>query len=152
MVIVLLPDPDAAKDGLSTETIRTAAELRLRSAGIKVRPCGDAPKPEDASSSSFLVISVSTHKTRLTTVLPESISKEIPEYIKDGGLYACEIRIDLMQWCAPIRDSSSACMASTWIRGNICAVGSERLSKIKSYVEQHVDEFINDYLTANPKK
>jgi len=43
-------------------------------------------------------------------------------------------------------------LASTWSRGTVGMVGSQRMSRVvRDEVADEVDEFANDFLSVNPK-
>ena len=50
------------------------------------------------------------------------------------------------------RDRSITCLSTTWQRGQVGILGRKVIDDLRGIVGDRVDEFINDYLAANPKK
>jgi len=124
--------PDAERDGLSKPTLQTDVELKLRQAGITVltRETGN-PAPGDP----WLYLNVATVK-------------------RSTGLYAFNVYLKLNQDVRLTRAPSTMMSAVTWdALGTVGIVGSEPFSStVRGVVKDQVDQFINAYLAANPKK
>ena len=123
---------DAERDGLTTDAIRTAVELRLREAGITVfsGPTEDAAGP----AYPYLYVSVNTNKL-------------------DGssdGLYAPCVSVELSQVMTS-RVTGAGVYGVTWQRGGVWTVESARLRNMRDSIKDNVDKFINDWLTVHPK-
>ena len=114
---------------MTEEQIETDVELRLRKAGIKV---------VDNSEPEFLFLSIDIGAVR------------------SQGLYAFAIWVKYHQPVRLVRDLSIMSIGTTWGATTTRFVGivsRERLNKfVREKVADRVDEFINDYLAANPKK
>ncbi len=133
---VNIANEDAGKHRLPFLTkndLQTQVEIELRKAGIKV--LSSYRGPDDG----FFVVAVGAMK--------ES---------KDGPLYAFDIQSVLMQRVALLRNRKIETTAVTWPYNQTSTFGTtpslmvERT--IKDIVARQVDEFINDYLAANPKE
>lgn len=119
--------PGGDQWGLSQSQLQVDVELRLRKAGIRV------------VSSSELSASTATVYVRVS-ISPSNISEARRCY---------DMGIELMQNVALVRDPSIFTVATTW---STPGGGFSNPDHIRSRLGDMVDEFINDYLTANPKK
>lgn len=128
-VVVESISQEAERDALTKIRLKVVAELELRKAGIKV-----LTKKEWLSNPScpWLYINVNANK-------------------HSSGLYACYVSIKLIQKVILLGNQSVMMPASTWSTGTLGIGGRAGLSAMEETVKYHVDEFINDYLTANPK-
>ncbi len=133
---VLIANEDAGNHRLpflTRDDLHTQVEIALRKAGIKV--ISSYRGPDDG----FFVVVVRAMK--------ES---------KDGPLYALKIQSALSQRVALLRNRKIKTIAATWPYTRTCMFGMtsslmvERT--IKDIVARQVNEFINDYLAANPKE
>lgn len=106
-----------------------AVELNPRKAGIKVLT---RDEQHSYPSNPYLYINVSTHKYR-------------------SVLYAVDISIWLMQQVILLGNPSITTSATTWFTGGTGVIGCNKLRDIEEFLKGFVDQFINDYLTANPK-
>jgi len=127
-VEVVKMDPDAEREGLTQSILRTDVELRLRQSGIRVLTDAD-----DALTQGTLHLQVRTVKS-------------------EHGFYAYNIDLGLWQFVRLIRDPSIASVAVTWRAGKGGFIGTPRFPEIRNDVRDMVDEFINAYLAANPKR
>jgi hypothetical protein len=130
-VTVEMMRPDAERDGLLRSTLQTDVELRLRQAGIKV-----LSREERSIDIGFpiLYLNVNTLKT-------------------GDGFYAYAISLRLRQAARLIRNSEIIALVDTWnATGVIAVVGKTKLSDVREDVKDKVDEFLNAYLAANPKR
>ena len=124
-------DPDAEKDGLAQSTLRTDVELTLRQAGIRVLTSDGRLA---APGMPYLYLSVGTAKN-------------------EPGFYAYDIDLELKQEVRLTRNPAITSMATTWSApGWVGAVGSRNLSKVREGVRDVLDQFLNAYLAANPKR
>ena len=128
-VVIESLSPDIEKDGLRIENIQTDVELKLRLAGIKVLT-GEERIKEPGTP--FLYVNVSSSKSEL-------------------GIYTFSINIQLRQLVFLARDLDTRIFACTWIKGTIGTIGANNVVDIRDYVKDNVDNFINDYLSVNPK-
>ena len=116
--------------GLHRTDIQTDVELKLRLAGIKVLP-------EDAQPlSPYLYVNANVHANVI-----------LGQY--DSGRHSYAVDCELHQYVILARDESIRTMAATWIVG---FAGTSNLQQIRDSIKDLVDEFINDYLSVNPKK
>lgn len=126
-------DPDAEREGLTQSGLHKAVELRLRQAGIRVMTAGEWL---EAPGGPHLDLHVTTQPTRR------------------GDLYAYSIDLMLRQEATLVRNPAIVATSTTWFRGAVGTVGpASRLATwLHRRVREKVDEFINDYLTVNPKR
>lgn len=130
-VVVEDLDLDAKEAGLTEEKIRADVELKLRLAGIKVLSVEEGLATK---SKAFLYVDVTTVKEKLHQV------------------YAGSVEVSLWERVYLARDPNTITLAATWDKIGI-GLGSSDIArrKIRESVKDLVDEFINDYLAANPK-
>lgn len=121
---------DASADGLSQDAIRTAAELILRSKGIRIltnierTPSGSVP---------YLYINVNTLKEEL-------------------GLYAYAVNVEFKQVVGLLSIKGKLAWGATWSTSVVGAVGEANLRQIiADGVEPLVKDFANDFLSVNPR-
>jgi hypothetical protein len=122
---------EVEKGGLNKTSIQTDVELKLRQAG--------------------------------TTVLTEAESHAVPggpvlyvnvnaQSSQNGLTYAYSIRVELNQDVRLDRDPSIRIIgATTWSVAGVGTVGRDNLRDIRNSTKDRVDEFINAYLSVNPK-
>jgi hypothetical protein len=131
-VLVEHLNPDAERDGLTDDVIRTAVEQRLRLAGIRVLANSEelfASNPATA----YLYINVQAERGQMA----------------GSNLYVYRIDVELNQWLQS-QVTGSEIPGVTWHRG---ALGTARANNIRDL--HHItlsltDQFINDFLAANP--
>ena len=132
-VIVEDLNPAGKEIGLSKERIQTDVELKLRLAGIKV-----LSKEEwlDAKGRPYLYVRVTALKS--TTL----------------SLYSCFVEVSLYEQVVLVRDPKIVTSASTCRSGGYIMSGGSDVVKesVRKTIKDLVDEFINDYLAANPKE
>ena len=117
--------------GLTTDAIKTAVELRLRRSGIQVFSAfSDDPSP------ALACVYVNINLTKA--------SRNV------SGLYAASVAVELEQWLRSV-GSGLEFPGTTWKRASVATVGEDNLRQLRNVVDDKVDEFINDYLAANPK-
>lgn len=120
---------EAERNGLNKTSVQTDAELKLRQAGITV------------------LTQAESHKT------PGSPALYINVNIFGGPLYAFSIGMELYQDVRLDRDPSTWIPgATTWSVTAVGIVSRENFRNIRDYIKDRVDEFINAYLSVNPKK
>jgi len=123
-VLVEEVSPPAEREGLATSSLKTMVELQLRQAGIRITRVGP-----------YLYLNVNAVKGRVT------------------GVYAVSVRLELNEMVRPNRDPSVKQFAVTWMALPVVGIIPARdLRVIRESVKDMVDEFINAYLAANPKK
>jgi len=129
-VIVEEISPDASADGLSQDAIRTAAELILRSKGIRVLTNIDRTR---LGSAPYLYININTLKEEL-------------------GVYAYAVNVDLKQVVGLLSMKGAQAWGATWSASVVGAVGEANMRQIiADGVEPLVNDFARDYLSVNPR-
>jgi hypothetical protein len=123
MVVVERLTPEAERDGLTKEQLRTDVEVRLRKAGITV-----TSSVEEA----YLYLNVFTVKG-------------------SSELYAYHIRLEFNQEVILKRNRNVSLPAPTWSLDLGGTVGAKKLHEVRDDVADMVDKFINAYLEQNPK-
>jgi hypothetical protein len=126
-VLVEHLNKDLIKDGLNTDTIKTDVEQKLRLAGIGILSRDDFFKELGYP---YLYIDANALK------------------LQRGG-YVYNIDVALMQ-AVILERFFVRLQAQTWSREDLGA--TPRLDTIRDSIEILVDQFINAYLSANPKK
>ena len=128
-VLVEYMDPKAEGIGLTRDQIRTNVELRLRKAGIMVltgKEMGEIPgRP-------IFYVNVNTL------------------FLKQNPLIVYHIRLELQEWVTLGRGFET--VGGIWNASTTGVVGPKQIGKVRELVGDLVDEFINNYLAANPKK
>ena len=109
--------------GFNKDIFQTDIELKLRLAGIKVL--------DETAGSPYLYLNVNA-----------SLAKQRGQYFPYSFI------LELNQYVYLSRDLDIGTTASTWNTG---ALGNGDLSFIREGVKDHVDKFINAYLSVNPK-
>ena len=133
-VFVLVRDirQEAEKYGLTKKALQTDTELQLRRYGIKVltlEECVSTP------GQPFLCINV---------IL--SLEEGVP-------LAGAAINVELRETVLLLREPKRICYSvSTWSKTGVWGVGLSRIKDLRESVKDLVNEFINDYLAANPKE
>jgi len=128
-VFVEAVDPEAERDGLTRAQLQTDVELRLRKAGIKVFT--DPEWQVAPQGSPVLGVQVTLMKHRI-----------FPQYV-----YHIDVAVYQAAYLA--LDGSLA-TATVWKSGSIGTVSVDVLRNMRSIVADYIDEFINDFLAANP--
>ena len=111
---------------LDADAIRTAAELRCRSLGLPVLAQG-------GSTNNHLVITVNA--LSIPNQLVYSIQVDFMQAVKISGA-----------------EDNQVAGASTWSADYMGLLGENRAAGLRKVIGETVDKFVNDYLTANPKK
>ena len=121
--------PEAERLGLTEAQIQTDVELRLRKAGVRVLT---AKESDETPGVPFLYVNVTTIFFQKTSAVVYSIFVQLKEAVTlKRGFIA---------------------VGAIWNTGSVGTVGTSNIRKIRVSVGDKVDEFINDYLAANPKK
>ena len=130
-VVVERLRPEVEREGLTQLILRTDVELKLRQAGIRVLTETERLEMPGAP---FLYLRVST-----------STREAMP--------YAFNIALELRQWVRLLRDPTLTTLGTTWYAvGSTGIVGSRHVADIREVVRDAIDQFINAYLAANPKR
>lgn len=131
-VIIESLSSEAEQAGLNRTAIQTDVELKLRLAGIKVLSEEESLKQRGYP---YLYVNAIV-----------GLGKNTP------GLAFYAIRCALKQDVTLTRDDSISTIATTWDTGASGLVGASNLQNIRGGIKDLVDEFINAYLSVNPKK
>jgi hypothetical protein len=126
-VIVENMQPEADRRGLNRNQIQTDVELRLRKAGVRV-----LTEDEMWNTPGMPTLIVNVNTVFGTGICAYSVHVELTEKVK--------------------LDRGFSVSGAIWEIGMIGAIGTGDMRKIREYVGDMVDKFINDYLAANPKK
>lgn len=120
---------DADLGPISKETVRTAVEARLRQAGIRVI---------ERNKTEFVYLYINL------TATPD----------EEHSFVAFATSLDLYEVVKLERDPSRVLpvFAATWNHSIVGIAGNRRLDVVMGSVRAVTDEFVNDYLAANPKK
>jgi len=134
VVIIYLNDDTSL---LTSEQIKTDVELKLRLTGIEIL---DSDKWTDnlwkttklRKVGAFLVVNVDTM------------------LMSNKSTIVYKVDTSVLQW-ALIRASTYSCYAVTWTNSAFGYVGSSKYQIIRDSIKDEVDDFLNDYLSVNPK-
>lgn len=130
VVVWVSVSQDFEHNGLNSRQIKNDVEIRLRRAGIKVLESSDF-SPHTA----MLSINVAGTDTDDRSV----------------NIYAVSISVDLIQNIQVLHNGAMA-PGKTWSSGGKTGfVGVAKLNRIRDFVGDEVDEFINAYLAMNPR-
>jgi hypothetical protein len=122
-------DPQAERLGLTKAQIRTDVELRLRKAGVTVL----------------------TEKERIETPgIPLLSVKANTNFSQKLPFVTYSTSVDLNEWVTLARGGET--YGAIWSTASLGTIGTTNISKIRDFLGDRVDQFINDYLAANPKK
>ncbi len=123
-------DPELEERGVTQFQIQTLVELKLRQAGIRVLTEEERKKtPGDP----FLSVRICGGKT------------------SDRLNYVLLIELRIVEKVIPERDKNKRVWALTWNSWRLGSAGTQHLRSIYDNLGDLVDEFMNDYLAANPK-
>ena len=134
LVLVEGLNPDVERQVVTQSTLQTDVEVKLRQVGIRVLTETEWLAAPGSPSLSVAVDAVSL-----------SLGEARP-------VYAVVVRLELSQKVALHRNPVIALRAPTWRTGSIVAATAGKVDKVREYVRDKVDEFINAYLAANPKR
>jgi hypothetical protein len=128
MVIHLKPHEERA--GLTIQQIQTDVELRLRQAGIRVL----------------------TQNERLGVPGAPLLEVMVTSVLREDGLCAYRSDVSIYQRVYMLEADTSSATVSTWSTGSVVTVGVRNLSaSVRGTVRDDVDQFINAYLSVNPR-
>ena len=119
---------DMEKDGLTKLQVKTDVELRLRKAGIKVLTKEELPLPKE-----YAVLFVNINSAKMS------------------DSYAFNCSLEVMQAAKLLRDPEITGPFITWTKLDTGYTPKDNLRLIREALADQVDQFINDYLTVNPK-
>lgn len=123
---------DAERDGLTTSGLQIDVELKLRQSAIRVLNQTEAIATPGSPSLWLRVITT--------------------KKLRDVPLYGVAILLDLTQEVRLARNSTIILSAPTWSTALVTVSGTQALSQVRELVRDRVDEFINAYLAANPRR
>jgi hypothetical protein len=121
---------EASHGMLDSTQVRSDVELKLRSAGIRV-----------LSESEWL-------KTAGMPGLGVAV-----DALKQGDdpIYTYSIHVMVSQEVSLDRKPLVSEWTETWSTGSLGIAGSDNVPKIRDFIKDQVDQFLNAYLAANPK-
>lgn len=67
----------------------------------------------------------------------------------DKGLYACDVRAEVIQAAALTRDPQILTPATTWTSTTVGIVGASNVAQLADTVAKMADEFVKDYQSVN---
>lgn len=117
--------------GVTKDQIQTDTEIKLRTAGIKVLSKDELLKEPGHP---FLLIFI------------------IAKYHPVLRAFLISITVELIQRVQLERAPNILNASSTWTESGVALISKGRVQNIRGSVKNYVDEFINAYLTENPKK
>ena len=115
------------RTGLTTDHLRTDAELKLKMAGIKVQSEKESMRTPGSSQLCIMVKVLGT----------------------SSGDYAAHIRVELREKVGLVRHPGMEVFTSTWTTGRFGVPPS--LSDVRQQEQKLIDKFITEYMAANPK-
>jgi hypothetical protein len=121
--------PEVERLGLTKDQIRIDVELKLRKAGVRVL----------------------TKEERFETPGAPSLEVDFANALSpDNPIVACSILVSLQEQVTLDRDFRT--YGAIWQVGFVRPILKKNIREIRGDVGDLVDEFVNDYLAANPKK
>jgi len=130
VTVVIEPLPALVEnDGLSQQQLQIEVERQLTAAGIRVL---NKEEWRNTPGSPYLYVNVSALK-------------------KVYGLYAYSIEVCLNQLVTLSRAQDIREFAETWETREVGTVGKDRLATVRKSVAMHVQIFIRDYFSVNPR-
>ena len=124
-------DQGLEKYGLTPKQTRIDVEMRLRKAGIKVLDLVEWSREPGFPRLDLRLVA-------------EKIDPNV-------GIWVYVIDLDLHQEILLKRNLQLQREVITWRTGSMGKVGNAKLDMIPGVIARYVDEFIDDYLAANPK-
>src|SRR5438128_6602975 len=130
-IVIQGGDSDSLRAGVTEEQVRTDTELKLRRAGIRVL----TEKEMTASPANpILIVYVQLHR---------------PTEQALAGMYAFSLSVGVSQYVQ--LQSSLSVLAKTWSKDSLGITGKNKIRKLRKFTEDLIDQFVNDFLAANPK-
>jgi len=117
------------KYGLTTEQLQSDLNLRLRKAGIP-----ELPDKKLGGAVNLLYVRITTHQEQRDQFL------------------CFTIEVVFKEQATLKRNPATMALATIWESNSTGVVGLSNVKSLREGVFQQVDEFIKDYLSANPKK
>ncbi|MEM4657918.1 MAG: hypothetical protein QXX77_05790, partial [Candidatus Methanosuratincola sp.] len=125
-VVVERLEPAAVEAGLSESTIKQEVERRLRASGVRVLDEG-----ERLPGAPFLYVRITAY--------------EVP----GTGVYSYSVALELRELVTLVRNPRASTYASTWESQGV-AFSTGIRDRAREYLAKKVDEFVDDWLAANP--
>ena len=132
-IAVVVEDIPELRNVLSSSTLKMAADEKLRQNDVTVE--------SDAGGLKALTPYVSVNVNVFRT--------------SDGRYFIYNVRVSLRRMGSfynPDSNSSNLIRAETWSRGSVGITGVSDSGPIRDTVTDLLDEFVDDYLAANPKR
>ena len=129
MVIIAGRIPEMEQTGLTQQQLQTDVELRLRLAGIRVLT---EQERLEVLGQPWLLITINVILNHRPSLTPYSISVELIQSVT-------------------LATGEMAPGAATWELGTLGTFGFNNHFRIREQVRDLVDEFINAYLSVNPR-
>ena len=121
---------DVEEKGLTRKEVQRDVELELRKGGALVLTREQA---NDSPNAPRLHVRILTSKT------------------DHGGFYAYCIVLSFDQAAVLARDASVNVDATTWSKAGVGMVKTKNVDDLRKLILENVDEFLNVYLSENPK-
>jgi hypothetical protein len=121
---------DVEQKGLTRQAVQRDVELQLRKGGAIVLTHEQAT---DAPNAPRLHVRILTSKT------------------DHGGFYAYAILLNFDQGAVLARDAAIHVDATTWSKAGVGMVKTKKVDDLCKLILENVDEFLNVYLSENPK-
>jgi hypothetical protein len=131
MVVVENLKPEVERGGLTQQQLQTDVELRLRQAGIRIL----------TEQERFGVPGGPILHVNVSTPLKSDPNLDLAAVYIGIGLYQR----------ASLETDTSPILVSTWNVESVGIVGKAHFAAIRNTVRDHVDEFINAYLSVHPR-
>lgn len=123
---------EATKIGLTRERLKTITELRLRREGIIIKTEKDISVIDESRGNIPIVVPILYVNANV-------------------GDRAYSIDLEIQEAVRLERDPSIICLATTWVTG-IMGTHGKKQELIITALSELLDDFLNDYYKANPKK
>lgn len=127
-VVVESLGSDLIRDGLTADSLEKTIMGRLSAGGVRLLTEDELSQ----DGAAIFYISLSAVKS-------------------DGGLYACDVRAEVIQAAALARNPQILTPATTWTSSTVGLVGATSLTRLNDTVGRMADEFVKDYQSANQK-
>jgi hypothetical protein len=129
-LIVEKINAEVERDGLTTDLVRTTAETRLRTAGIRLLSQDEVTMTQGRPTIQILV-----------------------QTSRSDSLYAYCVEVSVWQEMVQIhRQTSLPVWVRSWVTENVVGIKPHKnIHVLKTTVEGLVDEFIRAYMAVNPK-
>jgi hypothetical protein len=125
-------DGGGAQTVVTQRQIQTDVEIKLRRAGILVRPDGDP----------VLRVMILLHETPVLTAI-----EDLPIVVN----YSVFLQVALLQKVQLVRLPDYVMTTNTWESMQLLVYPKNHLRDVRDDLSDLVDGFVNDFLAANPK-